>query len=170
MFAAYNNRGGVQLAPDASDPFDSSNFPSSQYPYAFEVFGNNGTTPRSSQSTNLANHSLDDLINTVPNAATTYANLHLTGSGSTFTGSDHYPIVGDYDIALPPPPVLSPAILANGQFQFTVSGAVGYNYAIETATNLALSDWIPIRTNSLPFTVTNAIDSPSRFYRARLVP
>ena len=45
MYAAYNNNGGVQLAPDTSDPYDTSNFPSSKYPYAFEVFGNNGTTP-----------------------------------------------------------------------------------------------------------------------------
>jgi hypothetical protein len=170
MFAAYNSGGGVQIAPDTSDPFDSSNFPSSQYPYAFEVFGNNGTTPGSGKPTNVANHSLNDLTDTVPNSTTTYTNLLLTGSGSTFTGSDHYPIVGDYNIVLPPAPVLTPAILANGQFQFGVSGVVGYNYAIETSTSLALSDWIPIRTNSLPFSVTNVIDLPSRFYRARLVP
>lgn len=96
MFAAYNSQGGTQLAPDTSDPFDSSNFPSAKYPYAFEVFGNNGTTPRSSSPTSSANHSLDDLTNTVPSAATVYADIKLTGSGSTFTGSDHYPIIGDY--------------------------------------------------------------------------
>ena len=107
MFGVYNNQGGVQLAPDTSDPFDSSNFPSSQYPYAFEVFGNNGTTPRSSGPTSASNHSLDDLTNTVPSAATVYADIKLTGSGSTFTGSDHYPIVGDYIIVAGTPPSIT---------------------------------------------------------------
>jgi PKD repeat protein len=98
MFGVYNSHGGVQLATDTSDPFDSSNFPSAQYPYAFEVFGNNGSTPLNSMPTSSSNHSLDDLTNTVPSAATVYADLILTGSGSNFTGSDHYPIVGDYNI------------------------------------------------------------------------
>src|SRR5262249_40108415 len=101
MLAAYNSQGGVQLAPDTSDPFDSSSFPSSQYPYAFEVFGNNGSVPLSAAVTSSANHSLDDLTNTVPSAATVYADILLTGSGSSFTGSDHYPVVGDYQVVTP---------------------------------------------------------------------
>jgi hypothetical protein len=101
MLGVYNNQGGVQLAPDTSDPFDSSNFPSSQYPYAFEVFGNNGTPPLNGAVTSSANHSLDDLTNTTPNAATVYSDIQLTGSGASFTGSDHYPVLGDYIIASP---------------------------------------------------------------------
>jgi PKD repeat protein len=100
MFGVYNSQGGVQLAPDTSDPFDTSNFPSAQYPYAFETFGNNGSLPRSSSVNSAGNHSLDDLTNTVPSAATVYADLRLTGSGSSFTGSDHYPIVGDYNVVV----------------------------------------------------------------------
>jgi hypothetical protein len=91
MMGVYDSQGGVQLAPDTSDPFDTSNFPSAQYPYAFETFGNNGTTPRSSSTTSSSNHSLDDLISTAPNAATVSADLKLTGSGNRFNGSDHYP-------------------------------------------------------------------------------
>ena len=45
------NQPGLQLEPDTSDPFDALNFPSSQYPYAFEVFGNNGSTPRGGVAT-----------------------------------------------------------------------------------------------------------------------
>jgi hypothetical protein len=70
MLAVYNNKGGVQLASDASDPFDSSNFPAARYPYAFETFGNNGTTPRSGSPTSSSNHSLDDLATTTPNSTT----------------------------------------------------------------------------------------------------
>lgn len=96
MYAAYNSLGGVQLAPDTSDPYDSANFPSSKYPYAYEVFGNNGTTPRSSAVTSTSNHSLNDLASTSPNASTTYSDILQTGSGATSTGSDHYPLVSDW--------------------------------------------------------------------------
>jgi autotransporter-associated beta strand protein len=83
---------GLQIAPDTSDPSDPRNFPSSQYPYAFEVFGNNGSTTRGTVVNNVNNTSLSDLAN----ASTVLADLQLTGSGNTSTGSDHYPIVGDY--------------------------------------------------------------------------
>ena len=66
MFAAYNTNGGVQLAPDTADPYDVSNFPASQYPYAFETFGNDGSTTLGSAPTNASNHSLNDLTNTTP--------------------------------------------------------------------------------------------------------
>jgi hypothetical protein len=87
MYAAYNSGGGVQLAADTSDPFDSSDFPSSQYPYAFETFGNNGSTPRTGASTNSSNHSLDDLNSTTPDAATIKNDLYEV-TGANFSGSD----------------------------------------------------------------------------------
>ncbi len=89
------NQPGLQLAPDTSDPFDALNFPSSQYPYAFEAFGNNGSTPRGAVATNSSNNSLEDLAN----ASTVLGDIQQFGSGSTSTGSDHYPIVGDYFIS-----------------------------------------------------------------------
>jgi DNA-binding beta-propeller fold protein YncE len=51
----------VQLAPDTADPYDVSNFPAAQYPYAFETFGNDGSTTRGSVATSSSNHSLNDL-------------------------------------------------------------------------------------------------------------
>jgi hypothetical protein len=173
MFAAYNSQGGVQLASDTADPFDTSNFPSAQYPYAFETFGNNGSTPRGSTVTNASNHSLDDLTNTVPNATTVYANIQLTGSGSTFTGSDHYPIFGDYNVVVPPPttPVLTAqGFVTGGNFQFTLSSSTNTGFGIEASTNLA--SWISIGSGTtdvsgvLFFQDTNTAGFPSRFYRA----
>jgi hypothetical protein len=128
MFGVYNRQGGVQLAPDTSDRFDSTNFPSAKYPYAFEVFGNNGTTPLGSSSLAFLNHSLDELTNAVPNARTVYGDLEESGGGNGFTGSDHYPIVGDYNVVpAPPVPSIKVAPLANfpGQTDLTVISVNG---------------------------------------------
>jgi hypothetical protein len=173
MFGVYNSQGGVQLAPDTSDPFDTSNFPSAQYPYAFETFGNNGSTPRSSSATTSGNHSLNDLNSTVPSAATVNTDLLLTGSGSNSTGSDHYPIVGDYNVAPTPPAtplLISQGFGTNGNFQFKLSSTTNTGFGIQASTNLA--SWISIGsgytdTNGLLFFQdTNAAGFPSRFYRA----
>ena len=178
MFAAYNSQGGVQLAPDTADPFDTSNFPASQYSYAFETFGNNGTTPIGDTPTSASNHSLADLAGTVPNAATVLANLQLTGSGSSFTGSDHYPIVGDYRIVTSPgaptppaPPVLSLAgIGTNGYFRFTLTSTTNTTFGISASTNL--TNWLSLGSGntgaggSFIFQDTNFAGFPARFYRA----
>jgi len=178
MFGAYNNQGGVQIAPDTNDPYDSSHFPSSQYPYAFEVFGNNGTTPRLSPPTIASNHSLDDLTNSTPSAATVYSDIVLTGSGSSFTGSDHYPIVGDYVVAAPAsalvtpsaPVLSSPGFGTNGYFTFTLTSTSNTVFGISASTNL--TNWIRIGSGTtganglLTFQDTNSAGFPSRYYRA----
>jgi hypothetical protein len=84
---------GLQLAPDTSDPF-TGNFPSSQYPYAYEVFGNNGTTALNGFTNAGGNTSLSDL----PNATTVLNDMMepYSGNGQQFVGSDHLPIVADY--------------------------------------------------------------------------
>jgi PKD repeat protein len=124
MFAAYNSNGGVQLVPDTADPFDISNFPAAKYPYAFETFGNDGSTTRGSSATSSSNHSLNELTNTVPSASTVYTDLQEAGtsSGSTFVGSDHYPIFGDYTIVVIQPPVANfSATPTNGVVPLTVT-------------------------------------------------
>ncbi len=167
MLFAYNNQGGVQLAPDTSDPFDSSGFPSSRYPFALEVFGNDGSTTRRAASTSSSNRSLDDLLNTTPNAATVYADLQFTGSGDTFTGSDHYPIVADYNI-VPTSLALSAQVLG-GAFQIKLTSIPNTSFTIEISTDLLA--WTKIgsgRTDAngvLIFPDPNAGLSP-RFYRA----
>lgn len=171
MFATYNSQGGVQLAPDTADPYDVSNFPAAQYPYAFETFGNDGSTPRGSDATSSSNHSLNDL----GNASIVYTDLQEagTGSGSTFVGSDHYPIFGDYNIVLPgsaAAPAFGSLVATNNQIQFTVTGTPGDNYAIDATTNLSPASWIPAITSASPFTFKDPNTLQQRFYRARSVP
>ena len=71
---------------------------------------------------------------------------------------------------VPPSPSLaanltSPTMLGTGQFEFNVSGVVGFNSIVERSTDLA--DWAPIFTNSLPFTFidTNSTGLSQNFYR-----
>jgi hypothetical protein len=175
MFAAYNSKGGVQLAPDTSDPYDTSHFPSSKYPYAFEVFGNNGSVPRLSSVTSASNHSLDELTNGSPSGATLYNDILLTGSGSTFTGSDHYPIIGDYNIVVtgvvvPSAPVLQSQGFSDGLYQFKLTSSTNTQFQIQASTNL--SAWTNIGSaitgtnGSVIFQDTNSGHFPYRTYRA----
>ena len=64
--------------------------------------------------------------------------------------------------------ITAPAILADGQFQFTFDTADGVQYAVEYSTNL--TDWHPLMTvggNGAPLTLTdpNTSGSLQRFYR-----
>jgi hypothetical protein len=175
MFGAYNANGGVEIAPDTSDPYDTSHFPSSKYPYAFEVFGNNGTVPRSSSVTSASNHSLDELTNGSPNAATLYGDILLTGSGSSFTGSDHYPIVGDYEVvvpgtAVPVAPVLQSQGFSNGFYQFKLTSSTNTAFQIQASTNLTtwtnIGSTVTSTNGTAIFQDTNSGNFPYRMYRA----
>ena len=171
MFTAYNSNGGVQLAPDTADPYDVSNFPAAKYPYAFETFGNNGSTPRGSPANSVANNSLNDLVGTTPSATTVLNDLTLAGTASatTLVGSDHYPIFGDYNIIVVPP-VLGAMTVQTNRLQFTITGGANYTYAVDVSTNLSKTNWLAVVTNASPFTFKDTNTSPQKFYRARSVP
>ena len=72
---------------------------------------------------------------------------------------------------IPPPLLSSGARLADGSFQFRLTGGEGSGYELQTSTNLG--DWITLNTNG-PFTGTltlsdtNAAQFGRRFYRARI--
>jgi hypothetical protein len=100
----------------------------------------------------------------------------LTGSGSSFTGSDHYPIFGDYNILVPPPatpatPVLSsPGFGTNGYFQFKVSSSSNTTFQILASTNLtvwsAIGSGVTGTNGLLLFQDTNTPAFQRRYYRA----
>jgi hypothetical protein len=63
--------------------------------------------------------------------------------------------------------VLSSAAFAGSQFGFIVSGSVGANYIVQGSTNLASTNWIPLLTNTPPFSFGDTdIAAPQKFYRA----
>lgn len=67
--------------------------------------------------------------------------------------------------------VLTQAGFTNGQFVFTLSGSVGASYVVQTSTNLAATNWIPVFTNVSPFIFTDAnLTAPQKFYRATVQP
>jgi hypothetical protein len=96
--SATRNQPGLQLAADTSDPF-TGNFPSSKYPYAYEVFGNNGTTALNGV-TNTTGTNGNTSVSDLPNASTVLADLMepYSGNGMQFVGSDHLPVVADYKL------------------------------------------------------------------------
>jgi hypothetical protein len=64
----------------------------------------------------------------------------------------------------------TPVLSGGSQIQFDVTGVSGFNYAVQASTNLM--DWVPLLTNTSPFTFTdtNAPDFPQRFYRSVYLP
>jgi hypothetical protein len=76
-----------------------------------------------------------------------------------------------YDEALNQVAQLNAPVWWNGnQFQFSVAGVAGFNYAVQATTNL--TDWISLITNAAPFTFTDpdASNFPQRYYRSVYVP
>ena len=53
----------------------------------------------------------------------------------------------------------------NGQYAFVVAGATGYKYLVQASADLV--NWVPLQTNTAPFTFvdTNASQFDQRFYR-----
>ena len=81
---------------------------------------------------------------------------------------------GIYGVLIPAsttPPQFGPgASYGNKQFSLSLAGTPGINYAIQFSTNLAVSNWTAVVTNSptngtFSFTDTHATNK-SRFYRA----
>jgi hypothetical protein len=65
---------------------------------------------------------------------------------------------------------LAPATHVSGQYALTVAGVPGYKYVVQASTNLI--NWVPMQTNTAPFTFvdTNAGKFRQRFYRSVYAP
>ena len=69
-------------------------------------------------------------------------------------------------------PTFASVVFTNNQFQFSVNGSAGASYVVQVATNLATPAWIPVATNTAPFTFTqsNAAATGGQFYRVKTFP
>ena len=98
----------------------------------------------------------------------TLGNNALGNNGFNFSSGDVYGTFIPKSTAAPRLSVASP--FANGQFSLLLTGTPGINYAIQTSSNLALTNWTALVTNSptngtFSFTDIHATNA-SRFYRA----
>jgi endonuclease/exonuclease/phosphatase family metal-dependent hydrolase len=124
-------------------------------------------------NTNFAFRFVSEFESTATN--TTNANYVPANSGSTYagTGTMRYDMVtvsgASYIVATAA--VLTSVAFTNDQFAFTISGSVGASYIVQTSTNLAATNWIPVLTNISPYIFTDTdLSAPQKFYRATVQP
>ena len=127
----------------------------------------NGTGPLNYQWT-LNNTNLTDatnltlaLIGLTTDQAGVYS-VTVTNLAGSVTSSNA--ILSVYSSTVPALSGLS--FDADNNFSFTVAGVPGFNYAVQSSTNLV--DWLPLLTNTSPFTFTdtNTAGFQQQFYRS----
>ena len=114
-------------------------------------------------------------------ATGTKASLTLTNVQLADAGSYLVTVSNTYGFATSAPATLSVyetaeasltsvTVTPSNQFQFEIAGVPGFNYVVQTSTNL--TDWDPLTTNVSPFNFSEAIsvDLSQRFYRAVYLP
>src|ERR1035441_1562860 len=97
-----------------------------------------------------------------------------TLSANGWSATNNADIYGTFILASTAPPMLTPNNRIGTQFSLQLTGTPGINYAVQVSTNLALSNWTAVVTNSptngtFGFTDTSAANK-SRFYRAAKAP
>ena len=90
-------------------------------------------------------------------------------AGDNSTASDHLPVLMIF--SNPFTPTLGAPAFSSGAMRFTVSGAAGTAYIVQTATSLG-GAWTPVLTNTAPFPYadTNNGAPSQKFYRAVSAP
>jgi endonuclease/exonuclease/phosphatase family metal-dependent hydrolase len=99
------------------------------------------------------------------------ANANYVAASGTYgtAGSMRYDMVtvSGTSLIVATPALLAPVAFTDGQFTFSITGAVAANYVVQTSTNLAATSWIPVFTNASPFNFTESVsNAPQKFYRA----
>jgi hypothetical protein len=104
------------------------------------------------------------------------ANANYIGASGTYGPSgtlrfDMVTVSGTAILTNSAPPV-APGLGAfafppGGRFQFNLTGTTGATYIVQISTNLASGNWLPLITNTAPFSFTDLNSTlPQQFYRA----
>ena len=104
-------------------------------------------------------------------ADSTAMTLAFYGNGND-TGIGKLVHVGDVDVELVSPPVMSSPHFSNGQFQMTVNCTSNQTYTVLMATNLISTNWVPVLVTNSPSGSFSFTDSSStnrqQFYRVEV--
>jgi hypothetical protein len=94
-----------------------------------------------------------------PNQAGTYSVVVYNSTSSTSS-------TAELTVYATAAATLASTAHAAGQYALIVAGVPGYNYVVEASTDLI--NWVPLQTNTAPFTFvdTNASQFGQRFYRS----
>jgi uncharacterized repeat protein (TIGR01451 family) len=104
---------------------------------------------------------------TMPAAGGNVETVATAQANTPDPNSDNNSVTIAANVVAPPPPVLSAVVSGSGHgFQLTITNSPGQSVIIQASTNLL--SWIPILTNTEPFSFTNfdSTNFPTRFYRA----
>jgi endonuclease/exonuclease/phosphatase family metal-dependent hydrolase len=123
-------------------------------------------------NTNFAFRFVSEFENTAANTANTnYVPANSSSYGTSGTMRYDMVTVSGASYIVATAAALTSVAFTNGQFAFTLSGSVGASYVVQTSTNLAATNWIPVFTNISPFIFTDAnLTVPQKFYRATVQP
>jgi hypothetical protein len=105
------------------------------------------------------------LTNVTPDQAGNYSVLVTNANGPTLSSNATLSVYSS-----PTPAMASPAVSANNQMQFTITGVSGFHYAIQASTDFLNWDFIATNVAPFDFTDTNSANLPQRFYRAVYLP
>ncbi len=111
----------------------------------------------------LAVSSLLTLKNVTTNQSGIYSVTVTDGNGSTNS-------IAALTVYATAAGALAPASIARGQYTMTVDGVPGYRYIVQASTDFV--NWVPVQTNTAPFTFVDANASRfgQRFYRSVYAP
>ena len=117
---------------------------------------------------NFAFRFVSEFENTAANTANTnYVPANSSSYGTAGTMRYDMVTVSGSSYVAATAAALTSVAFTNGQFAFTISGSVGASYIVQTSTNLAATNWIPVLTNTSPCIFTDMdLTAPQKFYRA----
>jgi uncharacterized delta-60 repeat protein len=98
--------------------------------------------------------------------------IYIGGSFTIVNNAPAFNLARLWGSTLAQPVLISPTRLSGNGFQFQLSGPLGVSYVIQANTNLTTTNWVPLFTNTSPFTFIDAGASNHvrRFYRAMSLP